>query len=283
MRPAEVIRRGGDYLDRHGVESPVPTAELLLASILDTDRATLYARAQGLSTAQAKAFGRALCRRCSGTPLQHLTGEQGFRRLVLAVRPGVFIPRPETEVLVQVGLATISGMQTPVVVDVGTGAGAVALAVADEHPGAVVWATDLSTEAVALASQNARKADLNIRVVEGDLMAPLPSWLLGGVDLILSNPPYIPRETQEMLPQDVRADPPLALYGSLEIYRRIAGEATRWLRPGGALALEIEETQAEAVSTILREAGFGPVTVSRDLAGRDRVLNARRSLEPTQP
>ncbi len=277
MRPAEVVRRGGAYLDRHGIQSPLPTAELLLESVLGTDRATLYARTRALSAAEARAFGRALYRRCTGTPLQHLTGEQGFRRLVLSVRPGVFIPRPETEILVEVGLAAISQIPRPVVVDVGTGTGAVALAVADEHPGAEVWATDLSPDAAALAAANSRRAGLSVVVFEGDLLAPLPPAVRGRVDLILANPPYLARGEEEILPDDVRADPPLALYGSLEIYRRIAEGATGWLRPGGALAVEIDETRAEAVGAILRGAGLQRVGVFRDLAGRDRVLSAQRS------
>ena len=100
MRPAQVVRRAAAYLEHHGVESPVPTAERLLSHVLGTDRAGIYAR-EGLTSQEAKLFGRALCRRCAGEPLQHVTGEQGFRRIVLRVRPGVFVPRPETEVLVQ--------------------------------------------------------------------------------------------------------------------------------------------------------------------------------------
>jgi release factor glutamine methyltransferase len=142
VRPAQVVRRAADYLERHGVESPVPTAERLLAHVLETDRAGIYARS-GLSTQEARRFGRALCRRCAGEPLQHVTGEQGFRRLVLGVRPGVFVPRPETEVLVQAVLDELRSVDSPLVVDVGTGTGAVALALADELPSATVHATDV--------------------------------------------------------------------------------------------------------------------------------------------
>ncbi|MBI2238912.1 MAG: peptide chain release factor N(5)-glutamine methyltransferase, partial [Actinobacteria bacterium] len=106
MRPSEVVRRATDYLGRHGVESPRQTAEALMALVLGTDRAGLYARGEGLSAREARMFGRAICQRCAGTPLQHLTGEQQFRRLVLEVRPGVFVPRPETEVLVGAALET---------------------------------------------------------------------------------------------------------------------------------------------------------------------------------
>ena len=129
MRPAEVVHRAAGYLERHDVPSPVPTAETLLAAVLGTTRVGLYTREEGLSSAQAKTFGRALCRRCTGTPLQYLTGEEGFRHLTLTVRPGVFIPRPETEIVVERGLSALRGVAAPVVVDVGTGTGAIALAV----------------------------------------------------------------------------------------------------------------------------------------------------------
>src|SRR5262249_1254090 len=138
MRPAEVVDRGADYLERHGVDAPRVNAEELMMRILGVDRTGLFMRSDGLTSAEAPGYGRALCRRCTGTPLQHLTGEQGFRRLVLAMRPGVFIPRPETEILVDAGLGAIEGIEAPVVVDLCTGSGAVALAIADEHSGARV-------------------------------------------------------------------------------------------------------------------------------------------------
>src|SRR5438477_242183 len=129
MRPSEVLRRASRYLEVHGVESPRETAEVLLQHVLATDRAGIYSRPEGLSSDQAKAFGRALCRRCTGEPVQHVTGRQQFRRLELEVRPGVFVPRPETEILTEIGLTEIDDVRDPVVVDVGTGTGAVALAV----------------------------------------------------------------------------------------------------------------------------------------------------------
>ena len=142
LRPSEVLRRATDYLERHGVESPAATAERLLMHVIGTDRAGLFARARGLDAREARMFGRALCQRCSGIPLQHLTGEQQFRRLELEVRPGVFVPRPETEVLVQHALDALDGVESPVAIDVGTGSGAVALSLKDERPDARVFATD---------------------------------------------------------------------------------------------------------------------------------------------
>ncbi|HEX9123061.1 MAG TPA: peptide chain release factor N(5)-glutamine methyltransferase [Actinomycetota bacterium] len=275
MRPSEVLRRATEYLDRHGVESPGPTAEILLASVLGTDRARLYTRADGLSAAESRMFGRALCQRCTGTPLQHLTGEQPFRYLTLEVRPGVFVPRPETEVLVEIALAELGDAEDPVVVDVGTGTGAVALALKQERPDATVFATDLSSEAVALARANAERLGLDVSVLEGDLLAPLPKELRGWVDLVVSNPPYVTADEYASLPSEVRADPPLALVGGTEIHERLAAEALRWLRDGGVLVLEVGAAHARDVRVILRSE-YGGVRLERDLAGRDRIVVGRR-------
>lgn len=275
MRPSEVLRRATAYLDRHGVESPRATAERLMMHVLGTDRAGLYARAQGLDAREARMFGRALCQRCSGTPLQHLTGEQAFRRIVVEVRPGVFVPRPETEVLVERALEAVAGSEAPVVVDVGTGSGAIALAVKDERPDARVFATDRSPEAVELARANAERLGLEVTVLEGDLLAPIPTDLRGWVDLVVSNPPYVTPEEYEDLPAEVKADPRSALVGGVEVHERLAAEAARWLRDGGWLALEIGAEQGEHVRSVLARV-FADVRILRDLAGRDRVVLARR-------
>ena len=276
MRPAEVVRRGSRYLERHGVEAPDVSAEALMMQVLDVDRPALYAREQGLSSAEARAYGRALCLRCIGTPLQHLTGEQGFRHLVLTVRPGVFIPRPETEVLVDVALELLAGAASPCVVDLCTGSGAVALAIADERPGARVIATDVSQAAVALARENAERLGLTVDVRAGDLFEPLSKECRGQVDLVVANPPYLSIEHAPDLPPEVRADPPQALFGELEVTSRLLTEAIAWLRPGGALAIECDERAAAAVAAAARDAGFEEVLVRRDLNGRDRVVGARR-------
>ncbi len=275
MRPAEVLRRACDYLDRHDVESPLPTAERLLTAVLGTDRSELYLSKEHLMPDRSKAFGRALCRRCTGTPVQHLTGEQAFRRLTLHVRRGVFIPRPETEALVQVALGAVQGIQAPLIVDVGTGSGAVALALADERPGARIWATDRASAAVALARENAERLGLEVSVLQGDLLAPIPRSLCGDLDLVVSNPPYVPRDAYAALPPEVRADPIEALVGGIDGYERLARAAAAWLRHGGALVVEIGEDQAADVTQVLEAAGFTGVMVQHDLAGRDRVVVCR--------
>jgi release factor glutamine methyltransferase len=208
--------------------------------------------------------------------LQHLTGEQGFRHLVLKVRPGVFVPRPETEVLVDVALELLEGIESPCVVDLCTGSGAVALAIADERPGTRVTATDRSEVAVNLARENAERLGLAVDVRAGDLFEPVPGAYLGEVDLVVANPPYLSAEKADDLPPEVRADPPEALFGGLEVTRRLITESVAWLRPGGALAVECDEGAAAAVAGAARGAGFEEVFVRRDLNGRDRVVGARR-------
>jgi len=272
MRPADVVRRGAAYLAAHGVPSPQADAEALMVSVLGVDRTSMRMREEGLSTAEAKRYGRALCRRCVGTPVQHLTGEQGFRHLVVHVRPGVFIPRPETEVLVDVALARIAGLDTPVVVDACTGTGAVALAIAQEHPGACVIATDVSPEAVMLARENATALGLSVDVREADLLEGVE----GPVDLVTCNPPYVPEATREQLPAEVLADPDLALFGGPAIVERLFAQAFVRLRPGGSVVVEIEESTAPVITALAASAGFTRTEVRRDLAGRDRVVSARR-------
>jgi release factor glutamine methyltransferase len=274
MRPAQVLRQAADYLARHDVESPFPTAEVLLAAVLGTDRAGLYARDEGLSTAEAKRFGRTLCRRCVGTPLQHITGVQAFRRLTLIVRPGVFIPRPETEVVVEHALAVVAGMTAPLVVDVGTGTGAIALAMKDEHPDVRVMAIDRSPAAVELALANAQRLELEVEVLLGDLLDPIPDVLRGSVDLVVSNPPYIPIEEVPALTTEVRADPAQALIGGIEVFDRLFGQTAGMLRPGGAVVVEIGDTQGEAVTAAAERAGLVRIETHEDLTGRDRVVSA---------
>ena len=278
LTPAEVVRRSAAYLERHGVDSPTANAETLLMNLLGTDRAALYARREGLDARTARLYGRALCRRCAGTPLQHITGDQQFLDLRLRVVPGVFVPRPETEILATTAIDLIAGVEDPVVVDVGTGTGAVALAVRSRRPDARVLATDLSPAAVDLARANAERCGLDVETLAGDLLAPVPPELRGRVDLVVSNPPYLTPEDYEDLPEEVRRDPFEALVGGVggrDVQARLAADAPAWLRPGGWLVVEMGETQAEDVTGLMTGAGFADIRVTRDLAGRDRVASAR--------
>lgn len=273
MRPSDVVRRSATYLERHGVQSPRETAEVLLAHVLGIDRAGIYARAEGLDTREARAFGRALCRRCSGEPVQHVTGEQAFFGRTFRVVPGVFVPRPETEVVVETVLRALEFVSAPVVADIGTGTGAVAVSVAAERPDACVLATDTNPLAVQLARENADRHGVAVDVVEGDLMTPIDARWRGLVDVVVSNPPYLDESAAGSLPADVLADPPEALFGGTAVHARLAAAARSWLRDTGRLVMEIGDDQASAVTAILRERGFADVGVERDLAGRDRVVS----------
>jgi release factor glutamine methyltransferase len=252
----------------------LPTAEHGRHEVLGTDRAGIYRRDEPLRGPEARAFGRALCRRCDGVPTQHLTGETGFRHLTLVVRPGVFVPRPETEVVVEAALESLAGRTSPAVVDIGTGTGAIALAIKQERPDARVWAVDSSSEAVALARLNAGRLGLGVEVLESDMLHGLDADLTGPLDLVVSNPPYIEPGEYDSLPADVRADPVGALVGGVSCYRPLCSQSAVRLRPGGSLVVEIGEHQGDDVSAIARRAGATDVSVRPDLAGRDRVVVA---------
>jgi release factor glutamine methyltransferase len=272
-RPADILRGAIRYLAARGVESPEATAEALLLHVLGTDRAGLYSRRDGLSANEARAFSRALCQRCTGVPLQHITGEQQFMDLLLSTEPGVFVPRPETEGLVERALEALSGRQSPVV-DVGTGTGAVALAVKRARPDVRVLATDVSVAAVRLARKNAGRHGLAVEFLLGSLLDPIPSELQGHVALVVSNPPYVSRMDYEALPEEVKAEPYEALVGGTELHGALAGLAPRWLAPGGWLVVEIGSDQGQEVEALFGE-HLVEVEVLPDLAGRDRVVRGR--------
>ncbi len=224
---------------------------------------------------QELAFDVAVRRRCSGVPVQYLTGDQAFRRLTLEVHPGVFIPRPETELLVEAALGLLEAASRPLVVDVGTGTGAIALAIADERPDAIVLATDLSPAAVSLARRNADRLGLRIEVHPGDLLEPIRASA-GRIDLVVSNPPYLRADRMDDLPAEVRSEPELALAGGVGLYERLALEAANVLRPGGGIVVEIAEDLAKDVAEEMGES-FADVRVLRDLARRERFVLGRRA------
>jgi len=215
-----------------------------------------------------------LRRRESREPLAYILGEWGFRRLTLKVDPRVLVPRPETEVVVERALVHLRGLEEPRVLDVGTGSGAIALAIADEHPGARVTAVDSSPDALDVARENARKAGLDDRVQlsEHDLKDGLP---LGAFDLVVSNPPYVaPDEILELEPEVRHWEPRSALVGQ-GIAEQVAAAARSALRPEGWLVLETAAGTTERLVERIELLGFGFVTVTPDLAGIDRVVEGR--------
>jgi release factor glutamine methyltransferase len=216
-------------------------------------------------------------RRARGEPLQYVTGLAGFRRLDLVVGPGVFIPRPETELLVDRVMDHLP--EAGVAIDVGTGSGAIALALKDERPDARVLATEHSREALAWARQNLDATGLDVDLIEGDLLSPLPDELRGKVDVVVANLPYVPHEDAHLLPVDVAEhEPGVALFadsGGLSMIARVAQEARAVLRPGGWLVLEIGDRQNKVVEAILLDAAYSDVTIENDLAERPRIASAR--------
>lgn len=232
---------------------------------------------------EAAAVEQMVRRRVAGEPLQYVLGRWAFRTLDLLVDQRVLIPRPETEVVAGLAIDALAALGRPAVaVDLGTGSGAIALSLAAERwPDIEVWATDVSPDALAVARANlaalGRRATA-VRLVEGDWFAALPAELRGTVDVVVSNPPYVP--DGDDLAEEVAAWEPLgALLGGadgLDDVRRIVAEAPAWLRPGGTLVVEIGDQQGPAVAALAAGAGFRGITIAPDLTGRDRALVARR-------
>jgi release factor glutamine methyltransferase len=278
-RSDELLRAAIGHLQLAGVPDPRVDAELLLAHVLGTSRGRAQAIALigiTVSVSVAEQYRALVLRRGLREPLQHLTGTVAFRHIELAVGPGVFVPRPETEVLVEHVLLALS--EGGRVVDLGTGSGAIALSIALERPDVSVVGVERSPEAFAWAARNReRLGAANARIVLGDLADAVPEWD-GTVDVVVSNPPYVPDGLIPRDPEVQRFDPPDALYGGpdgLDPMRAVVDTAFRLLRPGGLLAVEHGERQGEDTRALLGDAWEGAAT-HPDLTGRDRVTTARR-------
>ncbi|MEP6892767.1 MAG: peptide chain release factor N(5)-glutamine methyltransferase [Gaiellaceae bacterium] len=270
----EVLRRSTDHLTAKGCETPRLDAELLLAHALGLSRIDLYmALERPLAGAELDTARALVTRRAGREPVQHILGEWGFRRLTLKVDGRALIPRPETEVVVERCLALLAGQEQPAVLDVGTGTGAIALAIADEHPGARVTGIDISPDALALAQENVERTGLDVVLAEHDFRAGL---LPGPWDLVVSNPPYIAAvDRLTLAPEVVDWDPHVALFGD-DVVAAVAQGAVSVLVDGGALVLEVGDGQAAEVARLLRELGFREVRVTPDLALRERVVEGLR-------
>lgn len=281
------LRAAGGALRVAGVPSPEHDALALAAHLLGVVPGEARRRAV-VGAAAPPGFTALVARRAARVPLQHLTGRAPFRHLDLHVGPGVFIPRPETELLVEGAvtevsrLALLGAARRPRIVDLCTGSGAIALAVAQEIPCAQVWAVELSEDALAYAVRNVADSGLPVTLLAGDATAPLPELdaLHGSADVVTCNPPYVPVGAIPRDPEVRDHDPPLALYGGsddgLALPARLAGRARRLLRPGGLLLMEHADAQGESLPALLRHAGWRDVRDAPDLAGRPRVTSARR-------
>ncbi len=261
-------------------------AEILLGRLLSAGRADLYLRGdEPLDTGAARTLALWILRRQGGEPIQYLTGEAAYRDLVLDVGPGVFIPRPETELLVDLALAHLKdrfgpagGRTRPRVLECCTGSGAIALAVATERPDALVVATELSPRALAWAARNRARIAPSVALVHGDLATALK----GPFDVLLANPPYVAESERAELPRDVLDhEPHMALFAPREgmaLIERLIDEAAALVAPGGLLALELGAGQGDTARTRLAaDPRWICGEVKKDLAGRSRMLVARRA------
>ncbi len=267
---ADTLRRTATRLEAAGCESPRLDAELLVAHVLGMSRASLYGESRlTLSDVELAEVERLVSRRERREPLAYVLGEWGFRRLTLTLDRRVLVPRPETEIVVERCLALVAAIAEPRVLDVGTGSGAIALALADEHRGARVTAIDASEDALAVARENAERTGVPVELVRWDLFDGLPE---GPWDLVVANPPYVRPDEIDSLEPEVRDWEPRAALVANGATEAVARSARGVLRVGGALVLEVAEGSAPAVEALLRELGYRAVTVTPDLAGRDRVV-----------
>ncbi len=272
MTTAEALAAGAAYLGRKGIDSPRLDAELILAQALGLTRLELYTGHDRPLSERERLEARALLeRRAAREPLAYVLGEWGFRRLRLRTDARALVPRPETEIVVERALALIAGLAAPRVVDVGTGSGAIALAIASEHPGARVAATDISAEALSLAAENAGALGLELELVHTSLL----EGLTGPFELVVSNPPYVSAEELPGLEPEVRDwEPRGALLGERQS-EELAGAARALLAPSGALVLESHALRAGSLAATLGELGYRELAVTNDLAGRERVVEGR--------
>jgi len=273
-RVQEVVQRASDILSPV-THNPRLESELLLSHILQRPRTFLLAHPEAQLTAErASDYAGLVARRATGEPLPYITGHSAFFGLEFTVTPDVLIPRPETELLVEQALARLKGRTAPLVADIGTGSGCIAVSVARHCPDARCYAVDISAVALAVARANAARHGVADRItwLEGDLLTPLPE----PVDVILSNPPYVAETEWASLPLSVRHEPRAALLSGvdgLDALRTLLKQAPPCLRPGGALFVEIGERQGDAAQ-VLAQAAFptARVQILPDLAGKVRLL-----------
>ncbi|MHA6695958.1 peptide chain release factor N(5)-glutamine methyltransferase [Homoserinimonas sp. A520] len=274
-----------------GIESADVDAELLIGHALGVSRGEVQAKAvtgAAVSAEDAANIRMLVARREAREPLQHITGRAPFRNLELAVGPGVFVPRPETEQVVQFAIDALWAIPSehPIAVDLGSGSGAIALAMATEVPHSVVYAAENSPEAFPWTSRNFEETGaVNAHLVFADLADAFPE-LDGTVDVVISNPPYIPAEAIPRDPEVRLFDPEHALYGGadgLDAVRKVSQTGLRLLHSGGTLVIEHGELQAAEIAALLRADGWAAVASHRDLLGRDRATTAlRRAATPSQ-
>lgn len=229
-------------------------------------------RLEAIAGGDTRSLEELVSRRVDGEPLQYIEGTAAFGPIEVKVDSRVLVPRPETEGLYEIAIRMVRNPE--VIVDLCTGSGALALSLKHSFPGAAVFATDVSEEAIEVAGENRERTGLDIYLAAGDLFDPLPASLLGEVDLLVANPPYVAQSDFDSLPPDVRREPHLALVSGptgLEHIEKIGADAARWLRPGGVVICEIGERQGVSAATSFSDL---PAVIRKDLAGRDRYVVA---------
>lgn len=274
MTVGRALAETTERLDAAGCESPRVDAEILVAHVLGTSRSQLALEpTRELTDSEVERLEALIVRRASREPLAYVLGEWGFRRLTLRVDRRVLVPRPETEIVVERCLQRIAGIEAPRVLDVGTGSGAIALAIADERPAAVVTGVDASVGALEVAGANASASGLVVALREWDLFTGLPD---GPWDLVVSNPPYVLPDEIDTLEPEVRDWEPRDALVGIGATEAVARGALDVLASGGALVLEVAARDAGRVAALLGDLGYLELTVSADLVGRDRVVEGRR-------
>ncbi len=280
MKVGAAVAAVRDRLAAAGVPTPDADSELLVRHVLGWSRSSLVLRGgEAVPAVAAARLDDLAARRADRVPLQLLVGTVGFRYLDLLAEPGVFVPRPETEVLAGEAVARVP--PGGVVVEPCTGTGAIACSVASEVVASTVVATDVAPSAVSLARRNLERAGVDVLVVEGDLLDPVPARLRGGVDVLVCNPPYLtPAERAAADPEVLCHDPEAALVAGPtghEVSDRLIVAGLEWLRPGGWLLLETDSSRAPETARRAAAAGYAEAGVLPDLAGRDRVVVARQA------
>lgn len=275
------LDRAMAVLKEAGVETPQLDAEALMSHVIGAPRVHVISHPdERLGKEAAGRFAELVKRRAKREPLAYITGEREFWGLTFEITPAVLVPRPETETLVEAALLQLRNVKDPVVAEIGAGTGCVAIALAIELPDAVVYTTELSTDAAEVAMSNASKHQVQVRVavLAGNLLDPLPPEVRGKLDAVVSNPPYIPSgEIDSLQPEVARYEPRGALDGGpdgMKYHREILAAARDWLKPGGWVNMEVGMGQAEAVAGFARENGYRETRITKDLAGIGRVVSA---------
>ena len=283
MKLSVAIESATKRFEEAGIESAQADAEILASFVLQINRGELLSKTitdESFSKEDSLKFEELVAKRAERFPLQHLTGFAYFRQLELKVGPGVFVPRFETEVVTQLAVDALKAIPVaePIAVDLATGSGAIALSLATEVPNAKVYAVELSEDALQYTRENFARYAPSSELRQGDLADAFPD-LNGQVDVLISNPPYIPDEMIPIYPEVHLHDPSLALYGGsdgLDLIRKVDATARRLLRLGGSLIIEHADMQGKAVQELLLASGWRNVATHKDLAGRDRATTGTR-------